>query len=86
MLTIQSDDYEWLHGRGRKGVPSDVQLGPWIDENYRLMEEIPKFGTVYIYKRKDLVETTTQQAKVTNGESRLGWCGIPFPHGLKADG
>jgi hypothetical protein len=57
VLTIQSDDYEWLHGRGRRNVPSEVQLGPWIDENYRRMEEIPEFGTVYIYKLKDVVES-----------------------------
>ena len=68
VLTFQADDYLWLHGRSRTGVPSDVRLGPWIDENYQLMEEIPKFGTVYIFKRKDLVAATTQKLKVTNSE------------------
>lgn len=58
VFTIQDEDYQWLHGRSRHGLPSDVQLGLWIDENYRLVEEIPKFGTVYIYKRNDLVEPT----------------------------
>jgi hypothetical protein len=68
VLTIQAEDYQWLHGRSRTGIPSDVLLGPWIDEHYRRIEEIPKFGTVYIYKRNDLLEATTRKSDVINSK------------------
>ncbi len=56
LLTITAEDYLWLHGRSQRGIPTDVELGGWIDETYTLVQEIPRFGTVYIYKRRDLVD------------------------------
>ena len=55
VITIQAEDYLWLHGQGPRGEVSEATLGPWLDENYWLVQEIPKFGTVYVCKRKDLV-------------------------------
>lgn len=36
--------------------PLDSELAPWIDENYTLVREIPRFGTYLLFKRNDLVD------------------------------
>ncbi|MBP7748081.1 MAG: glycosyltransferase family 39 protein [Phycisphaerae bacterium] len=61
VLTIKAEEYEWLHGRLVDKTPSDSKLGPWIDEEYYLVEEIPKFETVYVFQRKDLADPATTQ-------------------------
>jgi len=56
LMTIESRDYFWLHGRDPLRAPTDITLGPWIDEHYLPVEDIPKFGTIYVFKRRDLVD------------------------------
>ncbi len=57
LITMQSGDYVGLHhaDNAKLTLPPDITLGTWLDENYTLIEEIPRFGTVYIFKRNDLV-------------------------------
>jgi hypothetical protein len=43
-------------GVDRNGRPSDFQLHGWLLEHYQLVEEVPKYGTVYIFKRRDLLD------------------------------
>ena len=40
----------------RRGRKSDFTPGPWLDEHDTLAEAVPKFGTIYIFKRKDLLQ------------------------------
>jgi hypothetical protein len=54
-IVISHGDYAWMHHADRRARESAFKLGPWLDENYTLAEEVPKFGTIYIFKRKDLV-------------------------------
>ena len=61
VLVIKDDDYQWTHGRHPRRPPPDIRLGPWIDEQYERLAEIPEFETVYIYKRKDLVRPGDRQ-------------------------
>jgi 4-amino-4-deoxy-L-arabinose transferase-like glycosyltransferase len=58
-LVIPASDYFWMWGRVPGAPPSDFQLGPWIAEHYVVVREVPKFGTHYIFKRKDLVGPDT---------------------------
>ncbi len=60
-LVMSAGDYLWMKEGDRRGRPSDFTLGPWIDEHYRLVQEIPKFGNIYIFKRKDLLAVSTSQ-------------------------
>lgn len=53
-LVLPHSDYVWMLGRGPAGRPSDFTIGPWIEQNYRIVSEVPKFGTYYVLKRKDL--------------------------------
>jgi hypothetical protein len=62
VITIQNEDYLWLHDRSPRGLPTDVHLGPWLDEHYTRVEEIPKFETVYVYKRNDQVTEAERAA------------------------
>jgi hypothetical protein len=50
-LAMKSDDYYWLRGEDPLKRPPAVILGPWIDENYERIRDIPKFN-VYVFKRK----------------------------------
>lgn len=60
VLVVSAEDYEWLHGRRPdKGEPA-VKLGPWIDELYERVADIPKVNA-YVYKRKDLVRPADRQ-------------------------
>lgn len=67
LITIQAEDYLWLHGRSPRGLPSDSTIGPWLDEHYQLVEEIPKFETVLVFKRRDRVDP----ARDANLDERL---------------
>jgi len=60
LITMQAQDYLWLHGYSPQGLPSDFDLGRWLDDNYQLVEEIPKFETVFILKRRDRVDPTSE--------------------------
>ena len=48
--------YEFETGQNTHGRPSPWHLEPWFGEHYRLADEIPKFGTVYVFQRADLIE------------------------------
>lgn len=61
VITIQAADYLWLHGRRLRALPSDATLGPWLDENYQLVEEIPQFETVLVFKRRDRVDPAADE-------------------------
>ena len=50
-LVVSAGDYEWLHGRDSHKRPPAVILGPWIDENYERVADIP-YANVYVFKRK----------------------------------
>ena len=54
---VQQDPWVFVSGTSgyKDGKISDFQLGEWMTENYRLALEDPKFGTVYVLKRKDLM-------------------------------
>ncbi len=54
-LVISSGDYSWMRQGDRLGRKSDFNLGPWIEEHYCLAREIPRFGTYYVFKRRDLM-------------------------------
>jgi hypothetical protein len=60
VLALSASDYEWLHGRATDKRPPAVILGPWIDEHYERLADIPHFN-VYVYKRKDLVQPADRQ-------------------------
>jgi len=63
VLVVSAADYEWLHGRPGPGrAPPAVLLGPWIDEHYERIADIPLAQTAYVYKRKDLL--TAQDRKI----------------------
>ena len=56
VLVVSSGDWYWMDkGQDDAGHPSEFKLGPWIAENYRRVEEIPQFSTIYIFERKDRV-------------------------------
>ena len=54
-IVISHGDHQWLHDADARGRKSDFTLGPWLDEHYVRAEEIPKFGTYYVFTRKDAV-------------------------------
>lgn len=62
-LVMSATDYYWMHEHDSKGRQSDFDFAGWIEANYRLALEIPKFGTFYIFKRKDLMG---EKARVQN--------------------
>jgi 4-amino-4-deoxy-L-arabinose transferase-like glycosyltransferase len=51
-LALRAEDREWVFGRHQRWGQPTILHGPLIDENYELVEEIPAFKTVYIYRRK----------------------------------
>ncbi len=55
IIAMQDQGYRWLHGRIEGSASFNTTLAPWIDENYTMVEEIPEFETVYIFKRNDLM-------------------------------
>lgn len=59
-LVLSSTDYEWLHGRHPDKPPPAVLLGPWIDENYERVADIP-YVNAYVYKRNDRVQPADRQ-------------------------
>jgi 4-amino-4-deoxy-L-arabinose transferase-like glycosyltransferase len=61
VLVMPAGDYLWMKQGDRKGQPSDFKLAPWIDEHYRLVQEIPRFGNIYIFKRTDLLPPAESQ-------------------------
>jgi hypothetical protein len=57
LLAMPFGDYAWMRdGADRNGRPSDFHLHAWLLEYYQLVEEVPKYGTVYIFKRRDLLD------------------------------
>ena len=62
VLVLSAGDYLWMKNGDRLGQPSAFTLAPWIDQHYRLVQEIPKFGNIYIFKRTDLLPTPESQA------------------------
>jgi 4-amino-4-deoxy-L-arabinose transferase-like glycosyltransferase len=61
-LAMSAGDYTWMKEGQAQGRRSDFDLGPWIDQHYRRVEEIPKFGNIYILKRDDLLPAPESQA------------------------
>ncbi|MCK4340175.1 MAG: glycosyltransferase family 39 protein [Phycisphaerae bacterium] len=54
LLIMSSEDFFGLHGRDPKRAwPVWTALDEWMDENYTLVQDIARFGTVYIFKRND---------------------------------
>lgn len=53
-LVVSADDHLWLHGQHPHKPKTDVLLGPWIDEHYERLADVP-YANVYILKRKDRV-------------------------------
>ncbi len=54
LLVMSADDYFKLYGRKEdKNWPTGPQFARWIDERYRLVAEVPRFGTIYLFKRAD---------------------------------
>jgi hypothetical protein len=67
VLVLPAGDYLWMKKGDRHGRPSDFTLAPWIDQHYRLVQEIPKFGNIYIFKRDDLLSPAQTQASRPEG-------------------
>ena len=55
-LVLSAGDYFWIHGIQRGGRPTDFKIAGWMDKNYQLVAELPKFGTIYVLKRRDLID------------------------------
>ncbi len=64
-LVMSAGDYNWMKEGDSRGRPSDFALGPWIDEVYRRVEEIPQFGNYYIFKRADLLPASQSRPAQT---------------------
>ncbi len=57
LIVLSAGDYFRLHGQDRTANwPVWTTLPDWLDENYQLVEDIPRFATVYIFKRNDLID------------------------------
>jgi len=55
VLAMSASDYEWLHGRATNRPPPAVLLGPWVDEHYARVADIPRINA-YVFKRHDRVQ------------------------------
>ncbi|MEW6251028.1 MAG: glycosyltransferase family 39 protein [Planctomycetota bacterium] len=56
LLVISDEDWTRMEqGHDSQGRPSAFTIAPWIKEQYRRIYEEPRFGTIYIFKRKDLL-------------------------------
>lgn len=54
LIVMPAEDYHNLHDKTRATAwPVWTRLDTWLAENYRLIEDIPKFGTVYVFIRND---------------------------------
>ena len=60
VLVLSSTDDAWLRGTLDDRPPPAVLLGPWIDENYERLADIPKVNA-YLYKRKDVVRPADRE-------------------------
>ncbi len=57
LLAIPSSDYISMRDTpAAEDRPTAFHLYPWITEHYQLVEEIPKFRTIYVFRRRDLVD------------------------------
>jgi 4-amino-4-deoxy-L-arabinose transferase-like glycosyltransferase len=54
-LVVSYSDYLWLHGKNPDKPPPAVMFGPWIDEHYEMVADIPVSQNVRVYKLKNLV-------------------------------
>ena len=64
--------YEFLLGKDQRGSPSLWTLGAWVDEHYRLADEVwvgpgepvdrkvAHFGTFYVFQRADRIDPTRE--------------------------
>jgi hypothetical protein len=59
VLVIPAGDDYWLRGL-RTDRPTRLLLGPWIDEHYERLADIPKVNA-YLYKRKDMIQPTDRE-------------------------
>lgn len=59
-IAMSAGDYLWLHGIHPDGTASQFTLGPWLDENYQLVEDVPRFN-VLVFKRRDKIEPDHDQ-------------------------
>jgi hypothetical protein len=85
-LVISAGDYLWMkEGVDRFGRRSAFTLAPWIDEHYRRVQEIPRFGNIDIFQRKDLLAPVTLPSSKAvagraGGPKRLEIAGFsPYP-------
>jgi hypothetical protein len=54
LLVMSAEDYYMLHNTfSARPWPTGSDFAQWVDRTYQLIEDIPKFGTVYIFKRRD---------------------------------
>jgi hypothetical protein len=57
LMVMAAEDYYGLNKPDLDGKwPEWFQLGHWLTTNYQLVDEIPKYGTIYIFKRKDTLQ------------------------------
>lgn len=56
LVVISSEDYAWMHGELENKPKPEILMGDWIDEHYERIADIPVSRSVYLYKRKDLVQ------------------------------
>jgi hypothetical protein len=59
VLVIPAGDDHWLRGL-RTDRPTRLLLGPWIDENYERLADIPKVNA-FLYKRKDMIQPADRE-------------------------
>ncbi len=71
-LVMSAGDYFWMRGLLPDVPPSRFDLGSWIDENYAPVYEIPKFGTYYVFKRRDLLKPGEQAIELVLPEDLAG--------------
>ncbi|MFH1747052.1 MAG: glycosyltransferase family 39 protein [Planctomycetota bacterium] len=67
VLVVSCEDYEWLHGRRPDKGPPAVKLGPWIDETYERVADIPGINA-YIFKDRALVQPADRELQNKIGD------------------
>jgi len=55
MVMAAEDYYRLIDPERNPQWPEWRKLGGWLTAKYQLVDEIPKFGTIYVFKRKDVL-------------------------------
>lgn len=69
-IAISARDYEWMHDAHPELPRTRSLLGPWLDENYVIVEDNPKFN-IYVMLRRDRAPAA-QPSDVRPTQSRPG--------------